>query len=38
MGGGLVHLKGEKGMALSGLHDRKVLVGTWRAHFWQKLT
>ena len=30
-GGGWVHPKGSNSMAVSGLHDRKVLVGTGRA-------
>ena len=30
-GGGWVHPEGENSMAVSGLHSRKVLVGTGRA-------
>ena len=30
-GGGWVHPEGANSMAVSGLHDRKVLVGTGRA-------
>ena len=40
-GGGWVHPKGANSMAVSGLRDRKVLVGTGRAIsavFWHKWT